>query len=81
MLLQWSYMSKDAALRIRVERELHDRFLRTCKQRDLTASQVLRDYMRGFVEIHGAGLQHELKLDTADIRAGQRNPHVTSQGT
>lgn len=40
---------KDSGLRIRVERELRDRFLAICREQDRPAAQVLREFMREFV--------------------------------
>lgn len=41
---------KESALRIRVENQLRESFLRACKKEDLTAAQVLRAYMRSYIE-------------------------------
>jgi len=46
-------MMKDSALRIRVQRDLHDRFLEVCRSQDKPAAQVLREFMRDYVEGHG----------------------------
>ncbi|MEM7563090.1 MAG: hypothetical protein AAF353_08590 [Pseudomonadota bacterium] len=46
-------MGKTAALRIRIEPELHESFLDTCRARDISASQVLREFMKHFVSTHG----------------------------
>jgi len=46
---------KDAGVRIRVERELHDRFLEICRRQDKPAAQVLRQFMREYVAEHGDG--------------------------
>ena len=43
-------MNKSAAMRIRIEPELHQQFLAACKRRDRPAAQVLRDFMREYVE-------------------------------
>lgn len=40
---------KDTGLRIRIERQLRDRFLATCREQDRPAAQVLREFMRGYV--------------------------------
>jgi hypothetical protein len=45
-------MTKDSALRIRVQRDLHDRFLEVCRGQDKPAAQVLREFMRDYVEEH-----------------------------
>lgn len=45
-------MVKTAALRIRIEPELHKKFLDTCKAQDVSASQVLREFMKQYVSNH-----------------------------
>ena len=40
---------KDSGLRIRIERELRDKFLTICREQDRPAAQVLREFMRAFV--------------------------------
>ena len=41
---------KDVGLRIRVQRELRDKFLEACHRQDVPAAQVLREFMRDYVE-------------------------------
>lgn len=41
---------KDAGMRIRVEPELRDQFVNLCKENDVPAAQVLRSFMREFVQ-------------------------------
>jgi len=41
---------KDVGLRIRVQRELREQFLEACKAQDKPAAQVLREFMREYVE-------------------------------
>ena len=41
---------KDSGLRIRVQRDLRDRFLAACRAQDIPAAQVLRRFMREYVE-------------------------------
>ena len=43
---------KDAGFRIRVQRELREQFLAACKAQDKPAAQVLREFMRDYVEAH-----------------------------
>lgn len=45
-------MGKTAALRIRVDPELHKRFLDACKAHDIPASQVLREFMKQYASVH-----------------------------
>ena len=40
---------KDSGLRIRIERELREKFLATCRKQDRPAAQVLREFMREYV--------------------------------
>ncbi|WP_428409079.1 hypothetical protein [Hyphococcus sp.] len=42
-------MKKDSGLRIRVERELREKFLKLCQQQDRPAAQVLREFMRDYL--------------------------------
>nr|WP_281719702.1 hypothetical protein [Nitrosomonas nitrosa] len=42
-------MTKDSGLRIRVERELREKFLALCREQDRPAAQVLREFMREYV--------------------------------
>ena len=41
-------------LRVRVQRELRDQFLKTCRAQDKPAAQVIREFMRKYVAAHGA---------------------------
>lgn len=51
---------KTAALRIRVDPALRDAFVKACRTRDLSASQVLRAHMRAVVEGDPRALQIDL---------------------
>lgn len=44
--------TKDSGMRIRIERELRDAFVQACQSQGLIASEVLRDFMRGFAAKH-----------------------------
>ena len=44
--------TKDAGMRIRVERALRDAFVEACQSQGLIAAEVLRDFMRGFAAKH-----------------------------
>jgi Ribbon-helix-helix protein len=46
-------MMKDSGLRIRVQRDLRDRFLEVCRTQDRPAAQVIREFMRDYVENNG----------------------------
>lgn len=41
---------KDAGMRIRVEPELREKFVNLCRDNDLPAAQVLRSFMREYVQ-------------------------------
>lgn len=41
--------TKDAGLRLRVERQLREEFVETCRMEGKAAAQVLREYMRAYV--------------------------------
>jgi hypothetical protein len=46
---------KDAAIRIRLEKELRDAFSAACNAQSLEASRVLREFMQTYVERQQAG--------------------------
>jgi len=48
---------KDVGLRIRIDKDLREAFVGACRGHDLAASQVLREFMRTFVERSVAGDQ------------------------
>ena len=50
--------TKDAGLRIRVERSLRDEFLDACRTEDKPAAQVIREFMREYIakrQVEGQG--------------------------
>lgn len=51
---------KEAGLRIRLESRLRDDFVAACRNDDLTAAQVIRAFMRSYVEKRNAGEQPDL---------------------
>lgn len=51
---------KESGLRIRVESQLREDFLRACKKDDLTAAQVIRAFMRSYVDRQRHGEQPDL---------------------
>ena len=53
---------KDAGLRLRVERDLRQEFIETCRAEGKVAAQVLREYMRDYVARNRAASQQELDL-------------------
>lgn len=46
-------MSKESSFTIRVDQNLKDQFVATCKSQDTTAAQVLRGIMRDYIARHG----------------------------
>ena len=50
-------MRKDAGLNIRVEKRLRRDFVEMCRVEDKPAAQVLREFMRSYVEEHRGLLQ------------------------
>lgn len=46
-------MGAEAGLRIRVDDALRRDFISTCKSQDTTAAQVLRAFMRSYLEQYG----------------------------
>lgn len=61
--IQGLHMSEDTGLRIRVDDSLRRDFIETCKGRDTTAAQVLRGFMRWYVERHGIGVRQPSLFD------------------
>ncbi len=59
--------TKDAGLRLRVERELREEFTEACRAEGRAASQVLRDFMREYVLHNRAASQQDL-FETAGNR-------------
>ena len=58
----------DTALRIRVDTKLRSQFYAACKARDLTASQVLRAFMRSYVSGSYSNQQIDLFLPSDSIK-------------
>lgn len=48
------FTMKDVGLRIRVQRDLRDQFIATCRAQDKPAAQVIREFMRHYVASHDA---------------------------
>ena len=48
----------EAGIRVRIDPELRDKFILACRNNDLTASQVIRSYIREYVK---SNLQQESK--------------------
>ncbi len=58
---------KDAGFRIRIESSLHERFLTVCRAQDRPAAQVLREFMRDYIEENRVTVQDSL-FDIEEIR-------------
>lgn len=43
---------KNSGLRIRIERELREKFLEVCREQDRPAAQVIREFMREYIASH-----------------------------
>lgn len=57
---------KDAGLRVRVEKELREEFVGTCRLQGRHAADVLRDFMRDYVTRERGGLQQSLFSNSRD---------------
>lgn len=53
-------VTKDTGLRIRVDRQLRQDFVDACRAQDKPAAQVLREFMREYVERYRQGMQQDL---------------------
>ena len=71
---------KDAGMRIRVEPELRDKFVTLCRYNDVPAAQVLRSFMREYVQ--GNKTQPESQLQPlAKKAAANSRPANTAKRT
>ncbi|WP_281404912.1 hypothetical protein [Mesorhizobium sp. GR13] len=43
---------KDSGLRIRIERDLREKFLAVCREQDRPAAQVIREFMKSYISTH-----------------------------
>lgn len=59
----------DSGFRIRVDDTLRAEFIAACRRRDRTAAQVLRDFMRQFVDEQEATTQRDLFVQSADVES------------
>ena len=67
-------MAKSSNYRIRVEPDLHQEFLDACKSEDRPAAQVIREFMRAYVE-----KSHSMKQ--ADLFVAEPSSNYTGQET
>ncbi len=54
----------DAGFRIRLERDLRDKFIEMCRAKDHPAAQAIRDFMRQYIE------ENEAANDTEAAKKG-----------
>ena len=52
---------KDVGLRIRIDRDLREQFLRACQADDKPAAQVIREFMREYVRQRNEALAENKK--------------------
>ena len=52
--------AKDTGFRIRIEKQLREEFVDICRSQDRPAAQVLREFMRNYIETHTQSLQRPL---------------------
>lgn len=67
------FMKKDTGFRIRVQRDLREKFVELCRAQDKPAAQVLREFMREYVAGHEAvneDLEGQEKLVSGKTRMG-----------
>jgi len=65
-------MEKDVQFAFRVDSDLRERFVRICREMDRPAGQVLREYMRGFIEQHDDSGIPEIKAVNKNHRKKNR---------
>lgn len=62
---------KDSGLRVRVEKELREEFVGTCRLQGKAAAEVLRDFMRSYVAQQSGGRQASLFVKPTAARTAQ----------
>lgn len=71
---------KEAGIRVRLDTRLRDDFVSACRSGDLTAAQVLRAFMRSYVENKNAGRQPDLfETDEVKRHVGAIEDHMDEQ--
>ncbi|MDQ2633253.1 MAG: antitoxin of toxin-antitoxin stability system [Pseudomonadota bacterium] len=71
-------MAKEAVFTMKLEPELRDAFMAAAKDADRPASQIVREFMRDFVQQdreYVAWLQRKVDQARADIVAGRVHSH------
>ncbi len=67
-------MMKDSGLRIRVQRDLREKFLEVCRAQDKTAAQVIREFMRSYINWHEVH-DNRPREDKPRLRQGLPHEH------
>jgi hypothetical protein len=62
---------KDCGLRLRLERELREQFVESCREAGQPAAEVLRDFMREYISRHQAVMQPDLFSTGRSAAAGR----------
>lgn len=62
---------KDCGLRLRLERELREQFVESCREAGQPAAEVLRDFMREYISRHQAAIQPDLFSTARSAVAGR----------
>lgn len=71
-------MAKEAVFTMKLEPELRDAFMAAAKKEDRPASQIVREFMRDYVQQdreYVAFLQRKVDQARADIAAGRVHSH------
>lgn len=68
---------KDAGMRIRVEPELREQFISLCHEHNVPAAQVLRSFMRDFVQ--GSNTKNKARLQQVANPAAQLIPKTKTR--
>lgn len=74
---------KDVGMRIRVEPELREQFVDICKQKNVPAAQVIRNFMRKYIQTNTTVKAHtKSRAQTlANKPAAQGRPTTTAKRT
>jgi hypothetical protein len=57
--VDYTHLVKDSGLRIRIERDLRERFLEICREQDRPAAQFIREFMRGYISQYEADKRND----------------------
>lgn len=63
-------MTKDAGFRIRIDKALREEFVETCRAQDKPAAQVVREFMRQYVDEHRHSAQGTLFPNDKQYKVG-----------